>query len=575
MFTVDEIIQTQYPGLSGKSILLNRFRLFMRWLLKEDMFIDFARSYPHLRGIEFVEQALEYFDFSCMFSDRELENIPDSGKVIIIANHPIGSLDGLSLLKLIYGIRPDVKIVANELLFNLKPLRELLLPVKNTGGRTPKWQIVNIMKALEQEQAVIFFPAGEVSRVHVSGIRDCGWNPGFLKIATRTKAPVVPVHIRGRNSLLFYSVSMLCKPLSTAMLIREMFGQKSKRIRFRIGKIVPYSSYAGLSISHGAKAKLFRKHLYHLGKDSDSVFRTNSPVARPEKRYELKRELNKADLIGETGDGKKIYLYDFIKSSPVMREIGRLREIAFRAVEEGTGDRRDLDKYDQYYRHIILWDAEVLEIVGAYRFADASMVVEKNGIQGLYSGKLFEMNQQGCWFLKNGIELGRSFIQPRYWGRRGLDYLWSGIGSFLSKNPHYRYLFGPVSISSSMPVLARELLICFYKMYFGFDNNNIAPRNPLIFTNSMADLEKEFSGTDYRADFRRLKMLLGNMGVSIPPLYKQYSELCRPGGVRFLDFNIDPEFNNCVDGLVIVDLEYLKDKKRERYMKRPSVRKCA
>ncbi len=566
MFTVDEILQARYPGLEQRGLVYAFSRTMLRWLLQEEAFTDFARQYPHLHGIEFIEQVLEYFNFSFAVSSRDRDNIPAQGRVIIIANHPIGSLDGLSLLKLIHEVRPDVKVLANDMLMHISPMRQYLLPVNNMSGRTGKKNLVNILSSLEQEQAVIIFPSGEVSRLKPAGVRDRKWNTGFLKIAARTKTPILPIHISGRNSLWFYGLSMLSKPLSTALLIREMFGQQNKKITFQIGELVPHSSYTGLGIRNKTRAKLFKKHVYRVGKGRKALFRTQTAIALPERRCDLKKALDAAERLGTTPDNKVIYIYDFLDSSPVMREIGRLREIAFRAVGEGAGNRRDLDRHDPLYRHLILWDEDDLEIAGAYRLADAGKVVSRSGIAGLYTGTLFHYDQQNGWFLNNGLELGRSFVQPKYWGRRSLDYLWFGIGTFLARNPGYRYLFGPVSISNSMPCLAKELLIFFYRLYFSARDNTIFSKNPVRFDHPQADLAGEFCGDDYRKDFKHLKQLLANMGVAVPPLYKQYSELCTPGGVQFLDFNVDPDFGSCIDGLVVVDLTKLKETKRKRYM---------
>jgi hypothetical protein len=350
------------------------------------------------------------------------------------------------------------------------------------------------------------------------------------------------------------------------MLVNEMFRQEKKQIRLTVGRIVPYRSYSRLPLNSEDKVKLLKRHLYRIGRGGKDVLRTESAIARPERRSDLKRELRDAQLLGKTPDGKLIFLYATAESSPVMREIGRLRETAFRAVEEGTGKRRDTDWFDSYYRQLILWDENDLEIVGAYRLADAAQVIRQHGTQGLYTDSLFNFAPEHHWFLDRGLELGRSFVQQRYWGKRSLDYLWYGIGAFLADNPSYRYLFGPVSISNGMPQAAKELLVFFYRLYFGSDESGACSKNPFVFSGSLDWLASEFSGLDYAEDFKRLKNLLRNMGTNIPTLYKQYSSLCSPGGVRFLDFNVDPDFNNCVDGLVVVDIKLLKKKKRERYI---------
>ena len=568
MFSVDQVIADNYPELNNSRLFAPVLKPILRRLLHEQAFIDFAERYPHLKGIEFVEQVLDYFHFTFEVSEEERENIPAAGKVVVIANHPIGSLDGLALLKLIYHVRSDVKIVANDLLMAIEPLKSLLLPIRNMTGTSQKHQIQRINAALDEDAAIIFFPSGEVSRLSFKGIQDGTWQQGFLKLAERAKAPILPIHIDGRNSTSFYLASLVAKPLSTIMLVGQMFRQREKQVKMTVGSIIPFRSYNNITIDQKEKIKLFKKHLYRLGTAEPLLFETEAAIAPPEQRADLAKVMRHGEQLGTTPDGKIIFLYETMESPTLLREIGRLREITFRAVGEGTGKRRDIDHFDDYYRHLLLWDEEALEIAGAYRFVDAAKVLEQKGTAGLYSGSLFDLDRQKCHFLKNSLELGRSFVQQKYWGKRSLDYLWYGIGAFLAKNPHYRYLFGPVSISNMMPQLAKELLIHFYKLYFSDPKSMGCSRNPFRFSQPLATLEAAFSGTDYRADFKKLKSQLSNLGTAVPTLYKQYTELCEPGsgGVTFLDFNIDPDFNDCVDGLVIVDTHKLKEKKRKRYM---------
>lgn len=566
MFCVDQIVAEHYPALAERPFYRPLLRPILRRMLHEEEFLWFAERYPHLHGIDFVEQALDYFDCSYAVSARQRENIPATGRVVIIANHPIGSLDGLCLLKLIHEIRSDVRIVANDLLQSLVSLHSCLLPVGNMTGNSSRQHLRRISQALENEEAVIIFPAGEVSRIGAKGIRDGHWRPGFLKMAEASRAPILPIHVAGRNSSLFYLSSLVAKPLSTLLLVGEMFRQPSRQLQLIIGRIIPFKHYQSPGLPRREKVRLFKKHLYNLGAGKRPLFITESAVAPRERRIELKKELGKAELLGKTPDGKKIFLFQPDRSSVVMRELGCLRELAFRAVGEGTGHRRDMDGFDWYYRHLFLWDEEGLEIAGAYRFVDSAQVLREKGTTGLYSASLFNYGAEHAYFLENGLELGRSFVQPRYWGNRSLDYLWFGIGAFLRENPGYRYLFGPVSISAAMPPAARELLVYFYRLYFGASGPIPCSRNPFSYSQPLATLAEQFAGNDYRADFRRLKNLLANLGTAVPPLYKQYAELCEPGGVLFVDFNIDPAFNNCIDGLVIVDTHRLKAKKRQRYI---------
>ena len=566
MFTVDAILSQYYPRLAGRPLITPPIRSVLRRLLREAQFISFAEQYPHLQGMDFVEQVLETFQFAYTVADRDRENIPVSGRVMIIANHPIGSLDGLALLRLVHDSRPDVRIVANDLLETIKPLQPCLLSVKVMTGVTLKEQIARIDQALANEEAVIIFPAGEVSRFGPSGIRDGRWQKGFLRLAARAKAPILPIHVRGRNSVSFYTASLLAKPLSTLMLIGEMFRRQRQPLKLTIGGLIPFAAYDGLKLREKDKIDLFRRHLYRIGAGKKGILPTETAIARPERRIVLKKNVQAGQLLGKTPDGKEIYLFEGDESSPVLREIARLREITFRAVGEGSGKRRDMDAFDRYYRHLVLWSAEDLEIVGAYRLADAAAVVRDKGCEGLYSHSLFHFNQAHFPYIEQGLELGRSFVQQRYWGKRSLDYLWYGIGAFLRSNPQYRYLFGPVSISNAMPQMARELLIFFYKLYFSDSRAQPCSRNPFRFSLPVTDLARSFCGDNYQQDLIHLKSLLGAMGASIPTLYKQYTELCPPGGVVFLDFNVDRDFGDCVDGLVMVDIHQLKPIKRKRYI---------
>ncbi|HAU27123.1 MAG TPA: GNAT family N-acetyltransferase, partial [Alteromonas australica] len=443
------------------------------------------------------------------------------------------------------------------------PLHDMLLPVNNMQGGTPKQHLSAIQSHLKSEGAVLIFPAGEVSRLRPQGVRDTRWHSGFLRMARQAKSPILPVYIDAKNSPLFYGVSMVYKPLATALLVKEMFKQRKKHLPMRIGELIPFESYQQTPISLKDQVKLFKRHLYRIGSNKKGIFDTQAPVATPEDRKELSRAIKQCEHLGQTTDGKSIYLYQHKNCSPIMREIGRLREIAFRAVGEGTNKRRDIDTYDSHYYHLVLWDEVDLEIVGAYRFGDAQLLTQEDHPTGLYSATLFDYKEGNDALFEQGLELGRSFVQPRYWGKRSLDYLWFGIGAFLNQYPKYRYLFGAVSLSNAYPQPAKDLIVQFYSTYFPAKFGHAECKRPYQMSQ---EIIHTFTGNDYKAEFTQLKHLLANMGVNVPTLYKQYSEVCKDGGVAFLGFNVDPDFNDCIDGLVVVDLETLTTKKRKRYL---------
>ncbi len=558
MFSLDSVLDDLWPQARPAPWQ----KRLLKKLFHEEEFRQFAADHRHLKGLDMVEQVLEHLDILCTLPAHDLEQIPAHGPLIVMANHPTGTLDGLALLYAVSRVRRDVKVVTNRMLTHLEPLSSLFIPVDNIGGRTAKSSFTLMEQHLQHAGVLIFFPAGEVSRPTRTGIRDKKWHPGFIKLAGKFRAPLLPVNIHARNSLLFYASTLLAPNLSMLLLMQQMFRRRHSRLPVKIGQEIGWSHWFSPTLSPREMAEQCRQHVLRLGKGLPGIFKTESAIARPEDRATLKRELAQAESLGTTADGKTIYLWqrNGQEEAPILRELGRLREIAFRAVGEGSGKRRDTDSFDDDYLHLILWDDEDLEIVGAYRFIPTAM----REPEALYSYSLFHYDDKMRDILEHGIELGRSFIQPRYWGRRGLDYLWSGIGAYLARYPHYRYLFGPVSISGGLPPAARDLLVAFYRLWFPATHPLAASRRP--YPASLPEVLAQFGGEDYVEDLTRLKSLLGNLGCGIPPLYKQYSELCEPGGVQFIDFGSDPSFNNCVDGLVLVDLCYLKANRYQRYI---------
>ncbi len=569
MVNVEQVLENKYPQLKNNypEMMYRGTVGFLNRLLHVKDINRFLERYGEYRGVDFIEKIFEYLNVDYAVKARDKENIPSTGRVLIVANHPLGALDALALIKLVGEVRPDVKIVANDVLLQFEQLSDLLIPIDNMNEKISKKSVEKVLDALNNDEAVIIFPSGEVSRGSLFGVKDGKWKSGFAFFAKKTKSRILPVYIDAKNSKLFYTASFIYKNLSTALLAHEMFNKRAMTINFKIGEVIPEHIVAFDGISSKEKAKMFKKHLLRIAKGKKGVFATERAIAHPENRQLIKYELKHSRLLGSTKDNKKIYLVDYAESPVIMKEIGRLREISFRKVGEGTGARRDLDKYDKYYKQLVLWDDESLELVGAYRIGEVDTIRAKYGTDGLYSATLFDFKHNFNAYLPGSIELGRSFVQPRYWGSKALDYLWQGIGAYLKNNPHIRYMYGPVSISSALGEEAIKLLVYFYGRYFPGEAAAVKAQTPFTLSyEEKAQFDLLFSGETYQENFKKLREELSFFGATVPTLYKQYSEICEEGGVKFFDFNIDRDFGDCVDGFILVDIEKITDAKRRRYI---------
>ena len=567
MIDIQKEIEKKFPKIKEKENVLKKSLLkIAKKIVHEDSINQFLSQNSHLKGFDFVDAVLDYFDFDYTVSSNDLQNIPSTGKVIIIANHPLGGLDALCLLKLVGQIRKDVKILANDFLVGFEALHSLMIPLDNFKDRQSKESIKKIYEALKNEEAIIIFPAGEVSRATPKGVKDPTWNKGFLNFAKNSNSAILPIFLDAKNSKTFYTISLINKTFSTLLLSNEMFNKKSKNINIKIGQIIPSENITPKGLNKDFLVNLYKKHLYALKKGKKSFFQTQSAIAHPVSKIDLYNELKKSPLLGQTNDGKKIYLYDYVEDSIVLKELGRLREISFRKVGEGVNKKRDIDKYDVYYQHIILYDKNELEIVGAYRIGNSDMIFKEFGTKGFYSNTLFQFNDEFMFYLQNSIELGRSFVQPKYWGTRALDYLWYGIGAYVKANPNIKYMFGPVSISGAFPAIAKDMLVFYYNYYYSSEKNLVEARTPFSYSSHIHDIKEFFTLEDKKRDFKSLKIALSNIGVNVPTLYKQYSELTLDDGVKFLDFNVDKNFGDCIDSFILVEIDKIKDSMKQRYM---------
>ncbi len=567
MLSIEETLLQRAPWLAQHPRLRRPVASLLGRLADEAGFNRTLTALDGLSGFDFVERALAYRHASYRVTPRELEHIPAEGAALIVANHPLGMLDALALLDMVGRVRRDVHVLGNDVLGMLPQLSELLLPVDVFGaGASSRMRAV--YRALDEGKALVMFPSGEVSRMRPGGVRDGRWLDGFARLSLRTDTPVVPVHIGARNSAAFYGMSMLAKPLATAMLPREAVARRKTMMRMRVGALIDAAEIRQRSEGDSRQAaRLMRRHVYRVARGRGLVFGGQAPLAHAEPVEALETELRqRGQLLADVARHQQAWLVPGAGDGALMRELGRLRELTFRKVGEGTGLRCDLDAYDRYYEHLIIWDETARRIVGSYRLGRGARIMAKRGLRGLYSASLFDYTPELAGRLNAGLELGRSFIAPAYWRSRALDHLWRGIGLYLQQHREIRYLFGPVSISVSLPREAREWIVAAHQHYFGAPGLASARRPFQVSSVVLDGVRAELAGLDPVAGLGHLRTRLDSLGVTLPVLYRQYVDLVEPDGVQFLDFGEDPEFSGCVDGMVVLDLEHLKPGKRTRYL---------
>lgn len=313
--------------------------------------------------------------------------------------------------------------------------------------------------------------------------------------------------------------------------------------------------------------KLLRKHIYRIGKNKKGIFITEKSVIHPKSQKSIKVELNMSEILINIDYKTRIYLTTYEYSKNVINEISRLRELTYRKVGEGTGNKSDKENYDKICDHLILWNNENLDIIGSYRLGDLSKIIPTYGYNSIYNSNLYEFSPSFEKILLESLELGRSFIQQKYWRTNSLDYLWQGIGAYIRSKPNIKYMFGAVSLSDNYSELARNLIVFYYqKWYTEFSNNYINPKHPYEIPKlSYRTIYDILCGNDYISDFVNLKKALSDLGFSIPVLLRKYTKICEYGGVKFLGFGIDKSFSNSIDCIILMDLSKIKPEFRERY----------
>ena len=552
-----------------------------------------ARLYAALdqRGADscFAEQALATLGVTWRTTGCELDEIPAEGPLVIVANHPFGGLEGLVLMAALNQLRPDVKLLANHLLWRIPEMRDAMIPLDPFQKPASRIRNIGALRQakhwLKQGGAVVIFPAGEVSHFHLRepGVVDPPWQNGVERLVQGSGAAVIPIFFRGRNRLAFQLAGMVHPRLRTLMLPRQLLDKEGLTVSVVIGRMIPSKRLQQFGQS-GQLTAYLRLRTYLLAgreiktpikeseKTRDSRQAACRPIVPPVPPEVLSLEIAElpSSLLLHCHGPQQIWCVEARQAPAVMREIGRLREVTFRMHQEGTGLSLDLDTFDDYYRHLFLWHSEKKEIIGAYRIGDAHRILQIRGLNGLYTHTLFRF--QAEFFAQTGpaLELGRSFVRREYQRSfSALLLLWQGIGRYVAAHPEYRILFGPVSISRSYSDFARQLMTSTLSRQLKMPDLDalVTPRLPAETRQPRIKGCSRQTTAACSLDILEVDALLAEIdggGRGLPVLIRHYLNL----GGKILGFNLDPAFSDVVDGLILVDLDVTDPKVLKRYMGR-------
>ena len=526
-----------------------------------------------------------FFKLACKhlplnYEVKGLENIPAEGPCVIVSNHPHGMSDGLMIGDIAMKVRSDIRIVVNEFLHCVRGMRPYQITVDVYGGEEAKRANMagmrEILRWLKDGHCLIIFPSGSAASWSPQDGRviDDPWQANMATIIRKTAATVVPMHFSGENGRLFQLVTRICKEKRSALLAREIKRDTKTLHQVRVGKPIAASRLELLPNDSDLSdfLRLNSMMLRYSDKAANAVEATRelAPIEDCVSPDLLQQEIDSLPveehlIYSNKSTGLQIYNAQGKQIPHLLKEIGVQREITFRAVGEGSGTACDIDEYDQFYDHLIMWDPAERRIAGAYRMGRTDEIVIARGSTGIYNSEFFTLGNEFVNFVKNGLEMGRAFITAPYQKHpASLDTLWMGIGRFIVKHPQYRYLYGTVSVSSDYTVRSRALIHEYLKCHCM--NKSLAEHVQAKTPPQKMDLFSEDARLIPTAlsDLRLLSAMISDLepdGRSLPVLLRQYLRL----GGSMVSFNVDSEFGDTLDCLVIVDLKNAPERLMNRY----------
>jgi putative hemolysin len=542
--------------------------MLMRVLELHKMNDIYGHIYQY-QGIEFADKLLEHLDISCDIVPEELDYLPQDQPFIVVSNHPFGGIDGVMMLSILGKKRPDLKILTNFILSLIPNLSGNFFPVNPFTDRPGMKSSLGGLKMAKEHLAsggvLGLFPSGEVSSNanKEKVVKDIPWQPSIIKLIKGAGVPVVPIYFSGENSKLFHLMGKINPYLRTARLPHELVNKRGKTIGLRIGKPIMPTELEEFADIHALGKYLWNRTYALEANIPDSTVETAPALqqapAEPIAPH-VPQELLCADIESIAAEklfevrSYECYLARTEQIPNLMKEIAISREETFRAVGEGTGKAMDTDEYDTYYRHLILWDKVNRAFVGAYRLGIGWEIVDEYGLKGFYSDTLFKYKKEFAPYLKETVELGRSYVVPEYQkDPLALMLLIKGLMYTAIKYPQVRYFIGPVSISAWYPYFYRSLMVHYLekKQSVPHLQGFVSPVHPFEPDFLRVNIDELVGGKmESLEKFDRFMLRMSNNSYRLPTLLKKYLKI----NAKILAFNVDPDFNYCVDGLIMLDL---------------------
>ena len=530
------------------------------------------------QGFKFMEKSLEVYGVRYEIPEEDLKRLPKDGAFITISNHPLGGLDGVLLLKLMLKDRPDFKVMANYLLQKIPQIKPYILAVNPFEGKKGvKSSYSGIKEAivhLKKGKPLGIFPAGEVSTFR-SGKNyvDRAWEPSVMRLIQKVEVPVIPIYFHARNSMFFYRLASIHGLLRTLKLPSEVFTQENRIIKVRIGNPISVKDQQEFQNLQDF-ANFLRKKTYMLANPFEKkrlretipqnlkLSKSPKEIAGEVSLGQIQSELQycrENDMCLLSSKSYEVFLAKKEMIPNVVHEIGRLREITFREIGEGTNKSIDLDHFDDYYHHMFLWDFKTKKIAGAYRMGLGQEIYSNFGINGFYLQDLFRFEPELHKMMSQSIEMGRAFIIKEYQQRpMPLFLLWKGIVNCTLRFPEHKYLIGGVSISNQFSNFSKSLMIEFMKSHYydPYVAQYVRPKKE--FKVKLKDADKDFVFDESRSDLNKFDKIIDEVepgNLRLPILIKKYIKQ----NAKVVAFNVDPLFNNAVDGLMYIRIADLPE----------------